>query len=328
MDEPAPAFYAAVLSKDLKVNLPHATNTAQIAALPPGELQSRIARILVYPIKSCAGVDLKEAVLTSTGLDYDRAWMVVDEQGEFVSQRELPRMALVQPKFRLSDLVLRAPGMLPLHLLLDSAEQPCKVRVWNDQVDAYDMGDLAAQWFSDFLLADKNQGAARPGKLRLARFDPEHRRASNTKWTGDVLAQTQFADAYALLLTSMAAHEDLNQRLRAAGKEPVGVERFRPNIVLEGLAAHDEDRIGDLSVATDQGMAIMRPVKPCVRCSIPNVDPASGVADPTVSDLLQSYRQDPKMDGAITFGMNAIVIQGDEYVLRVGQAAGADYKLG
>ena len=310
------------------MNVPPPTaNASPPAAQPPGQLQARIARLLVYPIKSCAGVELKESVLTPTGLDYDRAWMVVDEQGEFVSQRELPRMALVQPQFRHADLLLRAPGMLPLHLLLDSAEQPCKVRVWNDQVEAYDMGDLAAQWFSDFLLAGKTQGAGLPKKLRLARFDPERRRASDAKWTGDVEAQTQFADGFALLLTSLAAHEDLNQRLRAAGKEPVGVERFRPNIVLDGLAAHDEDRIGDLSVATDQGLAVLRPVKPCSRCSIPNVDPASGVAEPTVSDLLQTYRQDPKMGGATTFGMNAIVIHGDEHVLRVGQLAGADYKF-
>ena len=311
------------------MNIPsHAAHASQPAAPPPGALQARIARLFVYPIKSCAGVDLKESVLTPTGLDYDRAWMVVDEQGEFISQRELPRMALVQPQFRHADLLLRAPGMLPLHLLLDSAEQPCKVRVWNDQVDAYDMGDLAAQWFSDFLLAGKSEGAGLPKKLRLARFDPECRRASDANWTGGVEAQTQFADGFALLLTSLAAHEDLNQRLRAAGQEPVGVERFRPNIVLEGLAAHDEDRIGDLSLATDQGLALLRPVKPCSRCTIPNVDPASGLTDPAVSDLLQSYRQDPKMGGATTFGMNAIVIHGDEYVLRVGQMAGADYKFG
>ena len=310
------------------MNVPPPTaNALQPAAQPPGQLQARIARLFVYPIKSCAGVELKESVLTPTGLDYDRAWMVVDEQGEFVSQRELPRMALVQPQFRHADLLLRAPGMLPLHLLLDSAEQPCKVRVWNDQVEAYDMGDLAAQWFSDFLLAGKGHGPGLPQKLRLARFDPERRRASDAKWTGGVAAQTQFADGFALLLTSLAAHEDLNQRLRATGKEPVGVERFRPNIVLDGLAAHDEDRIGDLGVATDQGLAVLRPVKPCVRCTIPDVDPASGLADPAVSEQLQTYRQDPKMGGGLTFGMNAIVIDGDEHVLRVGQLAGADNKF-
>ncbi len=292
-----------------------------------GQVQARIAQLFVYPIKSCAGVPLRESMLTPTGLDYDRAWMVVDEQGEFVTQRELPRMALVQPKFRTSDLLLRAPGMLPLHLLLDSAQQPCKVRVWDDEVNAYDMGDLAAQWFSDFLLAGASNDADRPRKLRLARFDPEQQRLSSLKWTGGVQAQNQFADGFALLLTGLASHEQLDARMRAAGHRPVGVERFRPNIVLDGVQAHDEDRIGDLSIATGQGIAVLRPVKPCARCTIPNVDPANAETDPAVSDMLQGYRQDPRMDGAITFGMNAIVIQGDGYVLRVGQQTSASWRF-
>ena len=115
------------------------------------DVATRIARLFVYPIKSCAGVELTEGLLTETGLDLDRAWMVVDESGEFVSQRELPRMALIRPTLRLSDVVLRAPGMLALHLRLDTVEGPRRVQVWDDTVAAYDMGDLAAQWFSDFL---------------------------------------------------------------------------------------------------------------------------------------------------------------------------------
>ncbi len=102
-------------------------------------------------------------MLTETGLDLDRAWMVVDEEGEFVSQRELPRMALVRPQLKHYEVVLRAPGMLALHLAIDGAEAPVKAKVWDDEVDAYDMGDVAAQWFSDFL----------GRKLRLVRFDPE-----------------------------------------------------------------------------------------------------------------------------------------------------------
>jgi uncharacterized protein YcbX len=300
---------------------------AQQPSHSDAQVQARIARLFVYPIKSCAGVELRESVLTPAGLDYDRAWMVVDELGAFVTQRELPRLALVRPAFRTSDLVLRAPGMLALHLALDSAEQPCKVQVWDDEVDAYDMGDLAAQWFSDFLLAGASQVAGGPRKLRLARFDPEQQRLSSLKWTGGVQAQNQFTDGFALLLISQASHEQLDARLRAAGHLPVGVERFRPNIVLDGLQAHDEDHIGDLSIATGEGIAVLRAVKPCARCTIPNVDPATAQSDPAVSDTLQGYRQDPRMDGAITFGMNAIVMQGDGHVLRVGQAASAPFRF-
>src|SRR5215208_963102 len=118
---------------------------------PVEAVAARIARLFVYPVKSCAGVEVTEAVLTETGFDLDRAWMVVDAQGEFVSQRELPRMALVKVQLRHSDVVLRAPGMLALHLQIDAVEAPARVRVWDDEVAAYDMGDIASQWFSDFL---------------------------------------------------------------------------------------------------------------------------------------------------------------------------------
>jgi len=92
------------------------------------DLQATIAQLWIYPVKSCAGVVMTEAELTPTGLAWDRAWMVVDDEGEFVTQRELPRMALIQPSFKLGQLVLRAPGMLALHLSLEAAEWPVKVR--------------------------------------------------------------------------------------------------------------------------------------------------------------------------------------------------------
>ena len=95
-------------------------------------LSGRISRLFVYPVKSCAGIELTEAVLTPTGLDLDRAWMVVDEAGVFVTQRELPRLALVRPQLKHHEVVLRAPGMLALHLSIDAVESPMQVRIWND----------------------------------------------------------------------------------------------------------------------------------------------------------------------------------------------------
>ena len=104
---------------------------------PSAEVQAQIAGLFVYPIKSCAGVALNEAVLTETGLDLDRAWMVVDTQGEFVSQRELPRLALVQVQLKWNEVILRAPGMLSLHLHADRVEAATRARVWDDEVPAY-----------------------------------------------------------------------------------------------------------------------------------------------------------------------------------------------
>ena len=289
---------------------------------PDFDLQATIARLFVYPVKSCAGVEVTESLLIETGLEFDRAWMVVDESGEFVSQRELPRMALIRPQLRHSDMVLRAPGMLALHIAFDRVEQPSRVRVWNDEVAAYDMGDLAAQWFSDFL---SQRGA--PRKLRMVRFDPEHRRPSSPKWTDGVEALNQFSDGFPLLVASEGSLAELNARLVAAGHEAVGIERFRPNIVLAGIEAHDEDRVETLEIRTDEGDVSLRPVKPCARCPIPDIDPATGLSSPEVGDTLRSYRADPRVDGAITFGMNAIVLDGVERALRVGQRVGANLRF-
>src|SRR4051812_28956654 len=169
----------------------------------PPDFSARIAALHVYPVKSCAGVALREAVLTETGLDLDRAWMVVDAKGEYVTQRELPRLALVQPTLKVHEVILRAPGMLALHLAIDTVEEAVKVRIWDEEVPAFDMGAIAAQWFTDFL--------GQP--LRLVRFDPDHPRLSNPEWTGGVEALNQFSDGYPLLVTSTASLALLNEKL-------------------------------------------------------------------------------------------------------------------
>ncbi len=93
-----------------------------MTSFPESDLSGTISRLFVYPVKSCAGVEVQEALLTETGLDLDRAWMVVDAQGVFLTQRALPRMALIRPQIKTSELVLRAPGMLALHLAVDAVE--------------------------------------------------------------------------------------------------------------------------------------------------------------------------------------------------------------
>lgn len=274
-----------------------------------------VQALYVHPVKSCAGIALPRSLLVETGLDYDRAWMLVDERGEFVTQRELPRLALVQPTLRQDDLVLRAPGMLALHVALDRVESPLRVRVWSDELPAWDMGALAAQWFSDF--------AGRP--LRLVRFDPQQRRLSDRRWTGAHEAQTAFADGFALLVTSTASLAELNRRLALQGLPAADMRRFRPNLVLDGIEAHDEDHIDRLEIDTPQGVVTLQLVKPCARCTIPGVDPDSGVQGHDITDALAGYRADPRMDGAATFGMNAIVLRGVDHVLAVGQGCRANY---
>ena len=307
------------------------------------DVSGSIARLFIYPIKSCAGVELQESVLTETGLDLDRAWMVVDADGVFVTQRVLPRMALIKPQLKLYEVVLRAPGMLALHLQIDKVEQATQVKVWDDVVSAFDMGDLAAQWISDFLNElPVGTSSTNHQKYRLVRFDPAHKRLSKMSWTEGVEAPNQFADGFPLLVISNASIDGLNRRLRASGQAPVTMERFRPNIVLSGVDEHDEDRIGDMTITTANanvdadaeanfdstgGTVLLRPVKPCPRCPIPNVDPLTATVSPTVGDTLQTYRQDARVGGAISFGMNAIVIDGVDQLLKVGQAVNGSYRF-
>jgi uncharacterized protein YcbX len=213
--------------------------------------------------------------------------------------------------------MLRAPGMLALHLRLDTVEAPTHAQVWDDRVKAYDMGDLAAQWFSDFL----------GQTLRLVRFDPEQQRLSSREWTGDIQAENAFSDGFPLLVANLASLSDLNARLAAKGMAPVTMQRFRPNLVLSGLQAFDEDHLDELRVTTGEGEVVLRLVKPCSRCTIPNVDPETATSGHEPGDTLAGFRADPRMQGAVTFGMNAVVVQGIDQVLRPGQAVNAGFKF-
>ncbi|WOI45796.1 MOSC N-terminal beta barrel domain-containing protein [Acidovorax sp. BLS4] len=285
---------------------------------PDHDLAGTIARLFVHPVKSCAGIEVRQALLTDTGLDLDRAWMVVDAAGHFLTQRTLPRMALVRPQLKVHEMVLRAPGMLALHVAIDQVEGPATVRLWDDTVPAWDMGPLAAQWFTDFL--------GQP--CRMVRFDPEHRRLSSPKWTDGLEVPNLFSDGFPLLLASQASLDGLNERLRAAGHAAVGMERFRPNIVVDGLHAHDEDRIDRLYIGTGEGEEVhLQPTKPCARCPIPDIDPATAASSPEVGDMMRTYRHDRRLGGAVTFGMNAIVREGAGRMLRVGQPVAADLRF-
>jgi hypothetical protein len=281
------------------------------------DVQVRIVALNVYPIKSCAGVSLNDALLVETGFEFDRAWMLVDETGRFVTQRELPRMALICPSLKTHAMVLRAPGMLALHIALDAVEAPCRAMVWKDEVSAYDMGALAAQWFSDFL----------GQTLRLVRFDPGHKRLSDRQWTGELEARNAFSDGYPILVASQAGLDELNRRLAAAGHAAVTMERFRPNIVIDGVESNGEDHLDDIAFSTPDGAVRIKLVKPCPRCPIPDIDPANAERGHAVGDALLAYRADSRVGGAITFGMNAVIVEGMERELSVGQTGAANYKF-
>lgn len=282
-------------------------------ALDRFDVRGRIDALYIHPVKSCAAIAVNEAVLTPTGLQFDREWMVVDATGRFVSQRELPRMVLIQPTLTENALMLNAPAQQPCVIHFNQRGNALQVMIWDDAVPAFDMGDAAAQWLSDFLGQN----------VRLVRFDPMHERVCSEKWTATHRATTKFADGYPILVSSVASIDELNTRLHDAGGAAVNALRFRPNIVLTDVAAHDEDLIDVLHIEDERIQ--LKNVKPCARCPIPNVDPVTAEVDPMVSDVLLTYRRNASMEDQLTFGVNAIVLVGAGLTLRVGQSVGADY---
>lgn len=282
-----------------------------------------VARLFIYPIKSCAGIELLQARLTDTGLAYDRQFMLVDAQGRFVSQREQSRMALIRPSIDGALLRVSAPGMPELVLALDGAPEPTadtavlSVQLWGHTMPGLDAGDEAAAWFSAFLVQEG---------LRLVRFNPAHRRASDTHWTGGDTALNQFSDGFPLLVLSQAALDGLNSKLQAQGLPAAQIQRFRPNLVIDGVPDHEEDLATELTVLCDHGDPVrLRMVKPCPRCPIPNIDPGTAISTPHVIDCLGTYRHDARVNGAVSFGMNAITVAGLGQTLRVGQTLELNY---
>lgn len=270
-----------------------------------------ISELTMYPIKSCAGITLTEAVMTASGLSYagvfDREWMLVDGSGLFLTQREYPRMACLRITIAGDTLRVDTDAMATLSISLkaNADAQKITVQIWETEVIADDAGEEAAIWFSQALGT----------RCRLVRFSPQAQRYANTKWTGDTLAPTRFADGYPLLLIAQASLEDLNRRATAQGRQAVPMNRFRPNIVIDGVEAFEEDYAA--SYLLQNGIQL-RPVKPCPRCPIPAVDQLTGEVGASPVDILQSYRANPIVDGEITFGMNVILEQGAGLVLRIG----------
>lgn len=265
-----------------------------------------ISGLFVYPIKSCAGIALEQATLTVTGLEQDRRWMLVNEKGRFVTQREQGRLALIIPTLQGAGLQVSAPDMPSLAIAGTSQDLPVTVTVWNDQCRAFDEGEAAAQWFSRFL------GQA----VRLVRFDDSQQRPSNRDWTGDTEAYNQFSDGFPVLAIADASLADLNSRLPA----PLPMNRFRPNVVLAGLPAYGEDELYELRAE----QWCLRVVKPCTRCKITTTDQTTGVSQGTEPlSTLMKYRRNPTLRG-VTFGQNLIVIAGGK--LSLGQSLQVSYR--
>ena len=280
----------------------------------------QITAIYVYPIKSCAGLVLSNSLLGETGLLHDRQWMIVDEAGQFQTQRQIPHLAWVEPVIEHSGLRLSAPGLESIIIPFASTESPKQtVFVWRDVVVALDMGHVAAQWLDSYLEV--------PGKhFRLVQFNHEQSRLSDTHWTKGVLAKQPFTDGFAINVVSQASLDQFNDRLLERGLDPIDTVRWRPNLVIDGLEPHEEDAVVTLTIdGHDKSEIELALVKPCPRCQIPTINPTTAMLEPEINAVLASYRQIASMDGALCFGMNGIIKRGIGQRIHVGDRYAAKF---
>lgn len=246
-----------------------------------------LSELNIYPVKSAHGIALDSSQVGPRGLDYDRRWMVVDGDGTFITQRQQPKLALIRVKLARETgvLELTAPAMPALKIPFEPVTAvPKKVQVWGDEVNALSVSDEADRWLSE-LLGLPCQLVFMPDEAKR-QIDLDFARAGE---------QVGFADGFPFLLISQASLEDLNERL----EQPLPMNRFRPNLVVNGCEAFAEDSWRRLRI----GELILRVVKPCARCVITTTDQDTAEVGKEPLKTLATYR---KVDNKVMFGQNLI----------------------
>lgn len=267
-----------------------------------------LAGLWVYPVKSLRGCAVAAAAVDELGLDGDRRFLVVDGQGRFLTQRTLPRMALIGTALDPERLTLTAPGCSPLHVRRqpDPSAPPRTVSVWSSEgLQAEDCGAEAEAWLSAFLGAE----------ARLARIGPRFDRPMRKPGRARPEDRVAFTDAFPFLALGETTLAALNDRLIARGEEPVPMDRFRPNLIVAGGPPHAEDGWQRFRV----GEVVFRAGGDCVRCVVVTTDQATGERGPEPLRTLTDYRRDPADANRITFGQN-LIHETKRGQLRVGDA--------
>lgn len=245
----------------------------------------KLSQINIFPIKSCRGISLERAVVERRGLRFDRRWMIVDANYQFLTQRKHPQLAVVEVEIDGGRLIINAPSRTSLSLpARNSTGERVNVTVWSSVVAAVVVGPESDQWFSELLgfechLVHMEDDSIRPVKKEYSQ-DGDH---------------VSFADAFPYMLISEASLEDLNQRLKA----PVPMNRFRPNFVLSGCGPFEEDTWKVIRI----GSVAFRVAKPCDRCITTTVDQATGIKGTEPFETLTKYRNN---NGGVFFGQNLI----------------------
>ncbi len=265
---------------------------------------TRVQELYIYPVKSCRGIPQETVRLMPTGFEWDRQWMAIDATDSFITQRTHPKLATVEPVLHPDALVLNAAGAGSLRVPLQHVGPSVTVRVWNDVCIAQDQGDEASAWLSAVI------GDA----TRLVRVGTAMDRMASARFAGPEPAPVTFVDGYPILVCNRASLDELNTRMPA----PVPMARFRPNLVLEGLAPFAEDRIAALRI----GDVTLRLVKPSVRCVITSTDQLTGERSTNPLPVLRQFRFSRELLG-VTFGENAVIAGGIGRTITLGTRCAA-----
>ncbi|MCH8980244.1 MAG: MOSC N-terminal beta barrel domain-containing protein [Armatimonadetes bacterium] len=268
----------------------------------------RVESLHVYPVKSCGGIDLKEATIGSRGFLYDRHWIITDEVGKKLTQRDITSMATVRTALTEHTLTLSANGAADLKVpLVSERSEPTSVDVWGNECIGLDEGDEPAAWLSSAL--QKN--------VRLLRFDESSFRKLDPEWIGDTNATAAFSDVLPFLVVNTASLDALNKMRADRDMPPCTIDRFRANIVLYGLDAWEEDEIPALQIS---GMKIDL-TRPCSRCRVPSIDQQTGIEEDygnlEVLAEERKFKNHINRPGAM-FGVQGMCTRGEGQTLKVG----------
>ena len=233
--------------------------------------------------------------------------MLVNVQGRFLSQRSHPLLARITTAITATHLTLQIDDAPPLVLPLEPRGEVTAVQVWNDPCDGFDQGEAATAWAS--------QAVGEPA--RVVRMPAHPSRMASAKYAGPSPVPVSFADGFPVLVCNRASLEALNLRMPA----PVGMERFRPNLVLGGLPAFAEDRIEAVHI----GGVTLNLVKPCTRCVITSMDQRSGAPSTNPLPVLKEFRMDRELHG-VTFGENAVPAAGVGQFIELGAECEVEYE--
>lgn len=255
-----------------------------------------VSELWIYPIKSCRGIAVGELQLDDRGPRYDRRWMLVDSARSFISQRNAPRLSLVNCRLEGDSVVVTAEEAAPLTISPPAIADDEACTIWDDTIRLRRATE-ADQWFSDLLRID----------CRLMYMPPSTRRLVDPAYSAKERL-VSLADAFPLLLIGQGSLDQLNERLTAKGEDAVPMKRFRPNIVVANTRPHEEDGWKRISI----GDGLYDVVKPCARCSTTTVDTQTGVPGKEPLRTLAEYR---KRGSQVFFGQN--VIHAAETVVRV-----------